>query len=114
VFEDPLLPHWNDHATMDHKSDTSVEADLVRERSSSFPDTFQTMSVATCTEKPLLGQVTAGEELDPFDENVVEEEDHVHYKTLSWWQCGILMIAECISLGILSLPHAMATLGLLP
>ncbi|KAJ6129382.1 hypothetical protein N7512_002162 [Penicillium capsulatum] len=46
---------------------------------------------------------------DPFgDERLAE----VQYRTLHWWQCGMIMIAETISLGILSLPSAVATLGL--
>ncbi|PYH29540.1 uncharacterized protein BO87DRAFT_447682 [Aspergillus neoniger CBS 115656] len=38
----------------------------------------------------------------------------VKYKTLSWWQAGMIMIAETISLGILALPKVLATLGLFP
>ncbi|KAJ5126064.1 hypothetical protein N7526_008241 [Penicillium atrosanguineum] len=46
---------------------------------------------------------------DPFGD---EEFAEVKYRTLYWWQCGMIMIAETISLGILSLPSAVATLGL--
>jgi hypothetical protein len=55
-----------------------------------------------------------GEMVDatPADPLAGEEGSGVKYKTCEWWHVGILMIAECISLGILSLPHAMATLGL--
>ncbi|RAH60782.1 hypothetical protein BO85DRAFT_517034 [Aspergillus piperis CBS 112811] len=38
----------------------------------------------------------------------------VKYKTLTWWQAGMLMIAETISLGILALPKVLATLDLFP
>ncbi|KAF7592255.1 hypothetical protein BBP40_000457 [Aspergillus hancockii] len=48
---------------------------------------------------------------DPFGN---EECGEVKYRVMSWWQCGMLMIAENMSLGILSLPSAMATLGLVP
>ncbi|THC98559.1 hypothetical protein EYZ11_001989 [Aspergillus tanneri] len=48
---------------------------------------------------------------DPFGN---EEFAEVKYRTLHWWQCGMIMIAETISLGILSLPSAVATLGLAP
>ncbi|KUM57244.1 hypothetical protein ACN42_g9944 [Penicillium freii] len=48
---------------------------------------------------------------DPFGD---EEFAEVKYRTLQWWQCGMIMIAETISLGILSLPSAMAVLGLVP
>ncbi|KAF7122284.1 hypothetical protein CNMCM5793_000241 [Aspergillus hiratsukae] len=43
-----------------------------------------------------------------------EEYAEVKYKTLSWWQCGFLMVAETVSLGILSLPAVVAALGLVP
>jgi hypothetical protein len=36
------------------------------------------------------------------------------FKSCSWWHAGFLMIAETISLGILSLPAAIAKLGLIP
>jgi hypothetical protein len=47
--------------------------------------------------------------IDVLDEHV---EGGIEYKTLSWFNCGVLMAAECISLGILSLPNVMATIGL--
>ncbi|RAK86392.1 putative amino acid transporter [Aspergillus costaricaensis CBS 115574] len=48
---------------------------------------------------------------DPFGN---EETAEVKYRTMKWWQCGTLMVAENISLGILSLPSAVATLGMVP
>ncbi|RAL08621.1 amino acid transporter [Aspergillus homomorphus CBS 101889] len=48
---------------------------------------------------------------DPFGN---EECAEVKYRTLGWWPCGILMVAENVSIGILSLPSAFATLGLVP
>jgi hypothetical protein len=48
---------------------------------------------------------------DPFGN---EEHAETKYRTLLWWQCGMIMIAETISLGILSLPSAVAVLGLVP
>ncbi|GJP93984.1 hypothetical protein CBS147343_1411 [Aspergillus niger] len=50
-------------------------------------------------------------ENDPFGN---EECGEVKYRVMKWWHCGILMIAENISLGILSLPSAVATLGIVP
>ncbi|KAJ2970377.1 hypothetical protein NQ176_g8215 [Zarea fungicola] len=38
----------------------------------------------------------------------------INFKTLSWWKGGIVLIAETVSLGILSLPSVVATLGLVP
>ncbi|CAG8934330.1 unnamed protein product [Penicillium salamii] len=47
---------------------------------------------------------------DPFGN---EENAEVKYRTMKW-HCGMLMIAVNISLGILSLPSAVATLGIAP
>ncbi|EAW15188.1 neutral amino acid permease [Aspergillus clavatus NRRL 1] len=43
-----------------------------------------------------------------------ETDAEVKYKVLKWWQCGLLMVAETVSLGVLSLPAAVAVLGLVP
>ncbi|KAJ5827759.1 hypothetical protein N7447_004522 [Penicillium robsamsonii] len=51
------------------------------------------------------------EEQDPFGD---ENQTGVKYKTMAWWQAGMIMIAETISLGILALPKALAVLGLVP
>ncbi|PWY69113.1 hypothetical protein BO70DRAFT_322909 [Aspergillus heteromorphus CBS 117.55] len=48
---------------------------------------------------------------DPFGNEANAE---VKYKTLKWWQCGMFMIAESVSLGVLSLPATMTSLGLVP
>lgn len=49
--------------------------------------------------------------VDPFGD---ESHAEVKYKTLTWWQTSLLMIAETISLGILSLPSVLASVGLVP
>lgn len=54
------------------------------------------------------------EEEDPFGDEENGEEGDVKYKTLEWWQAGMIMIAETISLGILSLPSVLAVVGLVP
>ncbi|KAJ5612313.1 hypothetical protein N7510_005507 [Penicillium lagena] len=43
-----------------------------------------------------------------------EENAEVKYKTMEWWQTGMFMIAESVSLGVLSLPATLAELGLVP
>ncbi|KAL3490052.1 transmembrane amino acid transporter protein-domain-containing protein [Aspergillus germanicus] len=48
---------------------------------------------------------------DPF---MGEEGTQVQYRSMKWWHCAILMIAQSISLGVLSLPSSMATLGFVP
>ncbi|KAK3315523.1 transmembrane amino acid transporter protein-domain-containing protein [Apodospora peruviana] len=42
------------------------------------------------------------------------QEASINYHSLEWWQAGIVMFAETVSLGILSLPAVVATLGLAP
>ncbi|CAI4215648.1 unnamed protein product [Parascedosporium putredinis] len=61
---------------------------------------------------PSLGaDVSDSQVQDPFEGEVGEIID---YKTLTWWQGGIVLIAETVSLGILSLPSVLATVGLVP
>ncbi|KAL4907874.1 hypothetical protein BDW74DRAFT_113184 [Aspergillus multicolor] len=43
-----------------------------------------------------------------------EADAEIKYKVLSWWQAGFLMVAETVSIGILSLPSVVAALGLVP
>ncbi|KAK7414256.1 hypothetical protein QQX98_006853 [Neonectria punicea] len=43
-----------------------------------------------------------------------EDGELINYKTLTWWQGSIVLIAETVSLGILSLPSVLATVGLVP
>lgn len=53
---------------------------------------------------------------DPFadeDDSSVVCGD-IKFRSLEWWQCGMVMIAETISLGILSLPSVLSTVGLIP
>ncbi|KAL4900428.1 hypothetical protein BDW74DRAFT_182759 [Aspergillus multicolor] len=52
----------------------------------------------------------------PYRQDAFGDESNaeVKYKVLKWWQCGLLMVAETISLGILSIPAAIAGLGLVP
>ncbi|ETI28587.1 hypothetical protein G647_01037 [Cladophialophora carrionii CBS 160.54] len=51
------------------------------------------------------------EKHDPMASRI---EGGVEYKSMIWWQAGMVMVAETISLGILSLPRAMADLGIVP
>ena len=46
---------------------------------------------------------------DPFGDETNAE---VKYRTMAWWQAAITMIAETISLGILSLPSVLGTISI--
>lgn len=59
---------------------------------------------------PMTG-VSSKVSQDPFGD---ETNSEVKYRTLHWWQAGMIMIAETISLGILSLPSVLAAIGLVP
>ncbi|KAK4497063.1 hypothetical protein PRZ48_011512 [Zasmidium cellare] len=48
---------------------------------------------------------------DPFATSI---DGGTQYRSLSWWRGGLIMIAETISLGILSLPSVLSRLGLVP
>lgn len=48
------------------------------------------------------------------DPMATRAEDGVEYQSMTWWQAGMVMVAETISLGILSLPQAMSTVGVIP
>lgn len=48
---------------------------------------------------------------EPFGD---ESHSEIKYRTMHWWEAGMTMIAETISLGILSLPSVLAAVGLVP
>ncbi|KAJ5112974.1 Amino acid transporter transmembrane [Penicillium angulare] len=73
-----------------------------------FPKTHIAESKFDASSVPNIGNPEAQ---DPFgDETNLE----IKYKTMAWWQAGMIMIAETISLGILALPKALSTLGPFP
>lgn len=61
----------------------------------------------TCAES--IGDEKAQPPLDAFGDETNAE---VKYKTMRWWQASMVMVAENISLGILSLPAVLSTDGL--
>ncbi|KAL2843911.1 transmembrane amino acid transporter protein-domain-containing protein [Aspergillus pseudoustus] len=69
-------------------------------------------------EEPIKPPIVPARLQDPF---VGDEGAEVHYRVMKWWYVFFLcilkdhvMIAQSISLGVLSLPSSMATLGLVP
>lgn len=89
------------------------EMDMIRVWSIGREHTYRQANDGLKQGSQLIGDALQTE-IDPLAERGAQEADHVQYKTLKWWHCGVLMIAECISLGILSLPHSMAIMGLVP
>lgn len=75
---------------------------------STYPDEERDFGDERKAPPPSLGYKGKG---DPFGDETNAE---VKYKTLEWWQAGMIMIAETISLGILSLPSVLAAIGLVP
>ncbi|KAI1572786.1 PotE Amino acid transporter [Pyrenophora tritici-repentis] len=85
--------------------------------STAAPGTEKTTIIG---EDPLNRQATQLGELEaqaiPLENDAFgnEEDAEVQYKTCNWWNTGILMLAENVSLGVLALPQALAILGLVP
>lgn len=96
------------------------------------PPAYQNDKIGEQKHEPMCEDENAlkhGEVQDAFGN---EEYAEIKYKTLKWWyvlelqlalrmrlthwyrQCGLLMICESVSLGVLSLPNAVSTLGLVP
>lgn len=64
-------------------------------------------------EYPLRQGSAAGyKDDDPFAGD--DQGSGIRYRTLSWWQAGFIMIAETISLGVLSLPSVLERVGFAP
>ncbi|KAJ3529544.1 hypothetical protein NM688_g7839 [Phlebia brevispora] len=55
------------------------------------------------------GDSTMGDEFDVYGD---EKSADIKYRTLVWWKAAALMLAETVSLGILSLPSVFASLGM--
>lgn len=73
------------------------------------------------SEKKVAGHNNVEDAIEQAPAPYVSSEDEkkdgsesINYHTLTWWQAGVVLIAETVSLGILSLPAVMATLGLVP
>ncbi|KAH6651690.1 transmembrane amino acid transporter protein-domain-containing protein [Truncatella angustata] len=73
-------------------------------------------SAELTTEKKLEGQhdIEASPERVAAPSYSQDGEVEINYKNLEWWQAGVVMIAETVSLGILSLPAVVANVGLAP
>ena len=65
--------------------------------------------ITSATDSPKNELADQEKHLDPMTSRI---EGGVEYKSMVWWQAGMVMVAETISLGILSLPRAMADLGI--
>ncbi|KAI1498606.1 aromatic and neutral aliphatic amino acid permease [Biscogniauxia marginata] len=75
--------------------------------------------VSTVTETAPVKNLSRNDSLPELADNspssfANEDGDEINYRSLKWWQAGMVMIAETISLGILSLPAVLANLGLVP
>lgn len=63
-------------------------------------------------EKAAKKEPAAGVTQNEFDVYGNEETADIKYRTMVWWKAAALMLAETVSLGILSIPSVFATLGM--
>lgn len=89
--------------TVDTSSTTSDGFDEKRET--------RALNVVEAERATAAGNPNVSQHEDPFGD---ESNNEIKYRTMHWWQAGIIMIAETISLGILSLPSVLAAIGLVP
>ncbi|KAB8077880.1 transmembrane amino acid transporter protein-domain-containing protein [Aspergillus leporis] len=84
---------------------TAVHVEQVQQLEKGSPDDQESVNI---DEKKV--------DVPPYMQDAFGDEEfaEVKYKVLKWWQCGLLMVAETVSLGVLSLPAAVAGLGLVP
>ncbi|KAK9779752.1 putative Amino acid transporter transmembrane domain-containing protein [Seiridium cardinale] len=62
---------------------------------------------------PRDDEETASKRIEvPLDAFGDESNAEIQYKTMKWWQASMVMVAENISLGVLSLPAVIGTVGL--
>ncbi|KAF5866034.1 hypothetical protein ETB97_001110 [Aspergillus alliaceus] len=84
---------------------TAVHVEQVQQQEKALPTDHDSLNI---DEKKEI--------IPPYMQDAFGDEEfaEVKYKVLKWWQCGLLMVAETVSLGVLSLPKAVAGLGLVP
>ncbi|KAL7273971.1 hypothetical protein RUND412_003152 [Rhizina undulata] len=128
-MDNPNIPcHANYFENYDERSSSS----RLDGGSSQSPDTLSTstpLEVVKSEDEKLqeaqeennsfpLGQPVVQSELAAvgYEDDVFgnEEGAEIKYKTMTWWQTALIMIAETISLGILSLPSSLQILGIVP
>ncbi|KZT21835.1 hypothetical protein NEOLEDRAFT_1171718 [Neolentinus lepideus HHB14362 ss-1] len=61
------------------------------------------------TEKNMNGRAKTGNDFDVYGD---EQTADIKYRTMHWWKAAALMLAETVSLGILSIPSVFASLGM--
>lgn len=65
-------------------------------------------------EGPLIDCVLPESSISESGNVFADKEGGVKFNTMTWFQTALVMIAETISLGILSLPSVLAETGMLP
>ncbi|KAG9678998.1 amino acid transporter, partial [Aureobasidium melanogenum] len=93
-FEDPEKKESLDHGDDDIRPETGRrKSSMSRRKNSAYEDPFARK--------------------ESVDEGDIEDAE-IDYQSMEWWQAAMIMIAETISLGILSLPSVLARIGLVP
>ncbi|THX33420.1 amino acid transporter [Aureobasidium pullulans] len=93
-FEDPEKKDSLDHGDDISRPDTGRrKSSMSRRKNSAYEDPFSRK--------------------EDVDEGEMQDAE-IDYQSMEWWQASMIMIAETISLGILSLPSVLARIGLVP
>jgi len=115
------LTNWPGVASYFNKRKNSEDSSVATEKKESHVRTNSQGSDISQGQGEVIGPVAAdnGSALSqipvaPSRQLDVEKGQHINFKSMNWLHCGIIMIAETISLGILSLPEVLNTVGLIP
>lgn len=83
-------------------------------RRDSDDDSVETGEIETLPTPAIADEESKPELSDTFGDIFSRDPAAAKFKSCHWLNAGVLMVAETISLGILSLPAAIAKLGLIP
>ncbi|KAK4943192.1 hypothetical protein LTR10_017216 [Elasticomyces elasticus] len=109
LMKDSITSFFNNNKRPEAEKDNG---DVVNEASRNTSDAAPTPDTGIQDNRPpAYMEKTGDQHNDPMASSI---EGGVEYKSMVWWQAGMVMVAETISLGILSLPQAMSQVGIIP
>ncbi|KAI0689778.1 transmembrane amino acid transporter protein-domain-containing protein [Cytidiella melzeri] len=113
------LPHTTPTSAADNGKHRSMTTQMNQQHTAQDGARTMTPTATYRSSSPTLddGRAELGEKgkLDTaksFDVYGDEEKADIKYRTMQWWKAAALMLAETVSLGILSIPSVFASLGM--